>query len=81
MMAKWMRGISVKSRISNKELNERIAVTSVANVVRRETEMVLNTYNVKIQLKGSLCVEMSLYSVQGEEIEAGRLGKIALNNI
>ena len=36
MMVRWMCGVSLKSRMSSRELNERMGVVDVADVVRRE---------------------------------------------
>ena len=35
MMVRWMCGVSLRNRISSKELNERLGVEGVAEVVRR----------------------------------------------
>ena len=35
MMVRWMCGVSLKNRVSNEELNRRLAVEQVADVVRQ----------------------------------------------
>jgi len=57
---RWMCGVSLKKRISSKELNERMGVVCVADVVRQGRLRWFGHLVRKRKVNGSLLVDMCL---------------------
>jgi len=58
LMVRLMCGVSLKNRITSKELNERKGVVCVADVVRQGRVRWFGHFSVKERINGCLLVEM-----------------------
>ena len=74
MMVRWMCGASLKSRISSNDLNKRLNVEAVTDVVRQGRLRWFGTWSVRITMTGYPPVDTLKWWVQNVRVGLGKHG-------